>query len=173
MTPFVVIKKATLDKSILNATHIVLNEAAILHTKLPRTAVAEFMRQGQDLILKLHNGATLVIENFLVVFHDEISDLVFEDDACVLYWFDGLSGFNEISGLEVLLPEPSKFTELLPWLIGVGVLGGAAIPLGLGGWSKSKSTTITVDPKGQMQISGKTAQVTVAETVRLTIMGQD
>ena len=46
----------------------------------------------------------------------------FEEDGCVLYWFDGTSGFKGISGLEVLLPEAgSKLMGLLPWLVGAGV----------------------------------------------------
>ena len=150
MTNFVVIQKETLDKSTINATKIVLNDAAIIHTKMAREDVAEFIRQGDHLILKLKNGEMLLIENFFTQFDQEKSDLVFEEDECVLYWFDGQSGFKDIPGLEVLLPsvESSQLTGLLPWLVGGAVVGGAIIALDHKSDSKPalpKSPTVTLE----------------------------
>ncbi|WP_180047758.1 BapA prefix-like domain-containing protein, partial [Acinetobacter sp. YH12209] len=129
MSNFIVIEKDSLNKVSVNAECIVLSESSIVHTKMNRDDVAEFIRDGNNLILKLKNGEVIVIENFFVVDAEGVtSDLVFEEDGCVLYWFDGLSGFKEISGLEALLPavEGSKLVGLLPWLVGAGVVGGAA-----------------------------------------------
>ncbi|WP_158651054.1 BapA/Bap/LapF family prefix-like domain-containing protein, partial [Acinetobacter indicus] len=129
MSNFIVIEKDSLNKVSVNAERIVLSESSIVHTKMNRDDVAEFIRDGNNLILKLKNGEVVVIENFFVVDAEGVtSDLVFEEDGCVLYWFDGLSGFKEISGLEALLPavEGSKLVGLLPWLVGAAVVGGAA-----------------------------------------------
>lgn len=126
MTKFIVIEKDTLNKATIDTTNISLNHASIVHTKMSRDDIAEFVRDGNNLILVLKNGEVVVIENFFIIFDDVSSDLVFEEDGCVLYWFDGVSGFKEISGLEVLLPavESSKLIGLLPWLVGGAVAGG-------------------------------------------------
>ncbi|WP_180124833.1 Ig-like domain-containing protein, partial [Acinetobacter sp. YH12080] len=130
MSNFIVIEKDSLNKVSVHAERIVLSESSIVHTKMNRDDVAEFIRDGNNLILKLTNGEVIVIENFFVVDAEGgTSDLVFEEDGCVLYWFDGLSGFKEISGLEALLPavEGSKLVGLLPWLVGAGVVGGIIV----------------------------------------------
>ena len=130
MNNFIVIEKDSLNKVSINAERIVLSESSIVHTKMNRDDVSEFIRDGNNLILKLTNGEVIVIENFFVVDAEGVtSDLVFEEDGCVLYWFDGLSGFKEISGLEALLPavEGSKLVGLLPWLVGAGVVGGILV----------------------------------------------
>ncbi|SSO60570.1 cell-surface adhesin [Acinetobacter baumannii] len=128
MTNFIVIEKDSLNKSTVNATQITLTEASIVHTKMSRDDVDEFIRDGNNLVLKLKNGEVVVIENFFITYDDVASDLVFEEDGCVLYWFDGVSGFKGISGLEALLPaaESSQLVGLLPWLVGAAVVGGAA-----------------------------------------------
>ena len=127
MSNFIVIEKDSLNKSTVNAAKITLTEASIVHTKMHRDDVAEFLRDGNNLVLKLKNGEVIVLENFFVVDAEGVtSDLVFEEDGCVLYWFDGVSGFKGIPGLEALLPavEGSKLIGLLPWLVGGAVVGG-------------------------------------------------
>lgn len=121
MTNFVVINKDSLSKVTVDNEHIVLNEVSIVHTKMHRDDVAEFIQDGNNLILKLKNGEEIVIENFFIANENGIvSDLVFEEDDCVLYWFDGVSGFKEIPGLEALLPIATEGGKLgiLPWLVG-------------------------------------------------------
>ncbi|HEX5380862.1 MAG TPA: BapA prefix-like domain-containing protein, partial [Acinetobacter sp.] len=175
MTKFIVIEKDSLNKATIDTAHISLNEASIVHTKMSRDDVAEFVRDGNNLVLKLKNGETIVIEGFFITYDDVSSDLVFEEDGCVLYWFDGASGFNHIPGLEVLLPEAgSKLIGLLPWLVGAGVIGGVIaatndddkkenIPNG--------TNKIGVETNGT--ITGKTENVPEGTEVKITITGQD
>ncbi|UOG18248.1 BapA prefix-like domain-containing protein [Acinetobacter sp. PK01] len=175
MTKFIVIEKDSLNKATIDTAHISLNEASIVHTKMSRDDVAEFVRDGNNLVLKLKNGETIVIEGFFITYDDVSSDLVFEEDGCVLYWFDGASGFNHIPGLEVLLPEAgSKLIGLLPWLVGAGVIGGVIaatndddkkenIPNG--------TNKIGVETNGA--ITGQTENVPEGTEVKITITGQD
>jgi len=80
MSNFIVIEKDSLNKVSVNAERIVLSESSIVHTKMNRDDVAEFIRDGNNLILKLTNGEVVVIENFFVVDAEGVtSDLVFED----------------------------------------------------------------------------------------------
>ena len=98
MSNFIVIEKDSLNKVSVHAERIVLSESSIVHTKMNRDDVAEFIRDGNNLILKLTNGEVIVIENFFVVDSEGgTSDLVFEEDGCVIYWFYGLSALKEIS----------------------------------------------------------------------------
>ncbi|WP_162689773.1 BapA/Bap/LapF family prefix-like domain-containing protein, partial [Acinetobacter sp. CFCC 11171] len=129
MSNFIVIEKDSLSKSTVNSANITLTEASIVHTKMHRDDVAEFIRDGNNLVLKLKNGEVVVIENFFVQYDEVASDLVFEEDNCALYWFDGVSGFKDIPGLEALLPavEGSKLIGLLPWIVGGGLVAGGII----------------------------------------------
>lgn len=129
MSNFIVIEKDSLSKSTVNSANITLTEASIVHTKMHRDDVAEFIRDGNNLVLKLKNGEVVVIENFFIQYDEVASDLVFEEDNCALYWFDGVSGFQGIPGLEALLPavEGSKLIGLLPWIVGGGLVAGGII----------------------------------------------
>ncbi len=64
MAKFIVVEKDSLDKVTIEAERIVLSEVSILLTKMHREDVAEFLRDGNNLILKLKNGEIIVIENF-------------------------------------------------------------------------------------------------------------
>jgi T1SS-143 domain-containing protein len=145
MTNFIVVEKDSLNKVSINTQHITLTEASIVHTKMHRNDVAEFLRDGNNLILKLNNGETVLIENFFVVYDKVDSDLVFEEDGCILYWFDGVSGFKGIPGLEVLLPASAAGGSLLPWIIGGGaVIGGIVAAAGSGGGGDKNAWPIAV-----------------------------
>lgn len=56
MTKFIVIEKDSLNKATIDTANISLNEASIIHTKMSRDDVAEFVRDGNNLVLKLKNG---------------------------------------------------------------------------------------------------------------------
>ncbi|EMC7950647.1 BapA prefix-like domain-containing protein [Acinetobacter baumannii] len=174
MTNFIVIEKDSLEKSIVNSNQITLTEASIVHTKMHRDDVEEFIRDGNNLLLKLKNGEVIVIENFFIAYDDVVSDLVFEEEGCVLYWFDGLSDFKGIPGLEVLLPEAgSKLVSLLPWLAGVGVVGGVIAATNNDDSSSTPNGTNTIQVKSDGFITGKTENIADGSKVNITVTGKD
>ncbi|WP_163123166.1 BapA/Bap/LapF family prefix-like domain-containing protein [Acinetobacter portensis] len=134
MKDVVVVNKFSLDKKSFNEEKLSLNTASIVHLKVKREDVAEFIQQGNTLIVKLKNGEILTLENFFEKNKENVtSDLVFEDDACAFLWFNyenGIASFKSISGLEELLPamSTSVFSGMTPWLLGGGaaLLGGLA-----------------------------------------------
>ena len=176
MTNFIVIEKDSLEKSIVNSNQITLTEASIVHTKMHRDDVEEFIRDGNNLLLKLKNGEVIVIENFFTAYDEVISDLVFEEDGCVLYWFDGVSDFKGIPGLEVLLPEAgSQLVSLLPWLAGLGAVGGV-IAAAHNDDDNSPSTpngTNSIQVTSSGLITGKTENIPDGSKVNVTITGED
>ncbi|WP_202742933.1 BapA/Bap/LapF family prefix-like domain-containing protein, partial [Acinetobacter calcoaceticus] len=176
MNNFIVIEKDSLEKSVVSSTKITLTEASIIHTKMNRDDIAEFIRDGNNLLLKLKNGELIVIENFYTNYDDVTSDLVFEEDGCVLYWFDGLSDFKGIPGLEVLLPEAgSKLAGLLPWLVGAGVVGGVIAATNNDGSSTSitPNGTNTIQVKSNGSLTGTTENILDGSKVNITVTGKD
>ena len=81
MTKFVVTEKKSLVKNTIDNSQVILKAAAIVQVNLHREDVAEFIQDGNNLILKLQNGDVITIQNFFVQYEDKIvSDLVFEDN---------------------------------------------------------------------------------------------
>ncbi|MBJ9986804.1 tandem-95 repeat protein, partial [Acinetobacter sp. S40] len=154
MTKFVVTEKKSLEKSSIDNSQVILKAAAIVQVNLHREDVAEFIQDGNTLILKLQNGDVITIENFFVQYEDKVvSDLVFEDNECAFLWFDWNNGaplFREITGLEVLLPIASGSSSgvFLPWLAGgVAVAGGVALGSSEGSSNDEKETIVNKPPQ--------------------------
>ncbi len=104
--------------------------------------------------------------------------MVFEEDGCVLYWFDGISGFEGIPGLEVLLPiaSTSQLGGLLPWLAGAAVVGGIAAAISDHNDNDTKipnGTLDIVEIKTNGVIVGKTTNIPTGSEVIVTIKGKD
>ncbi|MBS7815312.1 BapA prefix-like domain-containing protein, partial [Wohlfahrtiimonas chitiniclastica] len=99
MSSVVVIDKKSQTESTVNGSRIILDKASKVHTQLYRSDVAEFVQDGNDLILKLKNGKTMVIVNFFVEHDDETSDVLFKDDAGIPWLPLGLGGLGIAGGL--------------------------------------------------------------------------
>ncbi|WP_151834186.1 Ig-like domain-containing protein, partial [Acinetobacter ursingii] len=172
MTKFVVTEKKSLVKNTIDNSQVILKAAAIVQVNLHREDVAEFIQDGNNLILKLQNGDVITIQNFFVQYEDNIvSDLVFEDNDCAFLWFDWNNGaplFKEISGLEVFLPIASGSSSgaLLPWIAGgLAVIGGTA--LGSSG-SSGKDNNESVNKAPQVLEINKQQPISVIEDVPKT-----
>ena len=129
MQSFTIVNKTSLNKETVNDSKVVLENGSIVMTHLHKEDVLEIIQEGNNLIIKLKNGESIVIENFFVKDADgQVSDLVFDGTDCaflLLDWGNGLSSFKELAGLEELLPiAGSGGSSLLPWIIGGAVAGG-------------------------------------------------
>ncbi|WP_143691461.1 BapA/Bap/LapF family prefix-like domain-containing protein, partial [Wohlfahrtiimonas larvae] len=98
MSTFVIVDKKSLNEISVDASNINLKAPSNVHTKLYRDDVAEFIQDGNNLILKLKNGKTITIANFFVKQDDEESELVFEDEDCGLPWLPFLLGGAGVAG---------------------------------------------------------------------------
>ncbi|WP_162689814.1 BapA/Bap/LapF family prefix-like domain-containing protein, partial [Acinetobacter sp. CFCC 11171] len=155
MSKIIVVNKDTLSKFVPENNQLVLNDASIIHLSLHEEDVQEFVKEGNNLILKLKNGETIIIENFFVEYEDkQVSDLVFEDNECGFLWFDwngGVPLFKEITGLEALLPVVSGSSSLLPWIIGGGAIIGGIIA-GQNSDDKHQQDKDTISPQAPIVI---------------------
>ncbi|ELV07420.1 Hypothetical protein F387_02018, partial [Wohlfahrtiimonas chitiniclastica SH04] len=131
MSSVIVVDKKSLDQSTVSGSRIVLETASKVHTQLYRSDVAEFVQDGNDLILKLKNGKTIVIVNFFVAHEDETSDVLFKDD-------------NGIPWLPLLLG-------------GAGVAGGLALASGGGGDNNHNGGAASA-PKNHVPVAGLSNQ---------------
>ncbi|QIO09252.1 BapA/Bap/LapF family prefix-like domain-containing protein [Acinetobacter lanii] len=154
MSHFVVINKETLDKQIVNTEHLVAQPGTIIHAKFVREDVLEFIQEGNHLIIKLKNGEVIQIENYFVENPEgQDTDLVLDDNVCnfvKLNFKDGIAGFEELTGLEVLLPNaPSNFLTALPWIAGGAAIIGGTIAIAEHDSSKDappEAPIVTIDP---------------------------
>ncbi|OYQ69097.1 hypothetical protein B9T13_09865 [Wohlfahrtiimonas chitiniclastica] len=131
MSSVIVVDKKSLDQSTVSGSRIVLETASKVYTQLYRSDVAEFVQDGNDLILKLKNGKTIVIVNFFVAHEDETSDVLFKDD-------------NGIPWLPLLLG-------------GAGIAGGLALASGGGGGDNNNGGVASV-PKNHVPVPGLSNQ---------------
>ncbi|PWD84031.1 Ig-like domain-containing protein, partial [Ignatzschineria cameli] len=103
---FLVVNKKSSNEMTVNGSKIVLHDASIVHTGLYRADVAEFIQEGNNLVLKLKNGQVIVIENFFVLHDDLHSDVLFEDDNGIP-WLPLLAGGVAAGGLVAALSSSS------------------------------------------------------------------
>ncbi|OTG89209.1 tandem-95 repeat protein, partial [Acinetobacter sp. ANC 3832] len=158
MQNITIIDKASLNKINTDSSNILLDKVSIIQTKLYKDDIAEIIQNGNDLVIKLKNGETITLENYFVKdANGQTSDLVFEGTVCAfeqMVWEDGVAVFNELTGLEELLPivtGNSGGIGGLPWIIGGVVAGGIGAVVG-GGSSNgdnkadNDAPTATTDP---------------------------
>ncbi|MCU4359626.1 BapA prefix-like domain-containing protein [Acinetobacter ursingii] len=67
MTKFVVTEKKSLVKNTIDNSQVILKAAAIVQVNLHREDVAEFIQDGNNLILKLQNGDVILRPLILTV----------------------------------------------------------------------------------------------------------
>ena len=97
MANFVLIDKKSLNEISVDTSNINLTAPSSVHTKLYRNEVSEFIQDGNNLILKLKNGKTIVVKNFFIVKGELESELVFED-ATGMPWLPFLLGGAAVAG---------------------------------------------------------------------------
>ncbi|MDM1546081.1 BapA prefix-like domain-containing protein, partial [Ignatzschineria indica] len=148
---FLVVNKKSSNEVTVNSSKIVLNDASIVHTGMYRADVAEFIQEGNNLVLKLKNGQVIVIENFFLLHDDLHSDLLFEDDEDGIAWLPLLAGGVAAGGLVAALSSSNDKD---------------------GSISAEGSITVGIDTKNN-QIFGSTTEFVENGLVTLIITGSD
>ncbi|WP_404933517.1 BapA/Bap/LapF family prefix-like domain-containing protein [Nitratireductor sp. L15S-10] len=87
---------------------IALDAPSVVTLKIPPSAVESFTRDGNHLLLKLHDGRVVRIENFYIESDGAKSDLVLEDPSGDLWFGDHTAGladfqFSEIASVDHLI----------------------------------------------------------------------
>ncbi|WP_292899543.1 BapA/Bap/LapF family prefix-like domain-containing protein, partial [Nitratireductor sp.] len=116
---------------------IALDAPSVVTLKIPPSAVESFTRDGNHLLLKLHDGRVVRIENFYIESDGAKSDLVLEDPSGDLWFGDHTAGladfqFSEIASVDHLIGGGVSGSSLMG-LAGLGLLAGGAAALSGGG----------------------------------------
>lgn len=118
----------------VDGNQINLNTQSVVLLHVKREDISSYTRQGNDLVLKLHNGDTVTIKNFFVVDeHGQHSDLVLMDDETgALWWLEGAgtdgAHYSLISDLSEVIATGGAGQSIAGWIMaGAALLGIAAM----------------------------------------------
>ncbi|STR35027.1 SD repeat-containing cell surface protein [Klebsiella grimontii] len=124
----------------VDGNQINLNTQSVVLLHVKREDISSYTRQGNDLVLKLHNGDTVTIKNFFVVDeHGQHSDLVLMDDETgALWWLEGAgtdgAHYSLISDLSEVIATGGAGQSIAGWVMaGAALLGIAAMFAGTSG----------------------------------------
>ena len=114
---------------------------SIVKLQISPQDIAALNRSGNDLIITLHNGEKVTIQNYFVVDAEgHGSELVFEDQNGALWWVqDPEAGlhFKPLADIDVLLLDQANNEGAAPWVLGAlglaAIGGGIALASGGGG----------------------------------------
>ncbi|RKG29927.1 Ig-like domain-containing protein, partial [Acinetobacter tianfuensis] len=121
----------------VDANRVGLTQNSVVVIKVPKEDVASITKDGNNAVITLKSGETIVIENY---FANENSDnsLVFEGEDGGLFWakFTDANGaiadviqYQPLENVEPLLYKDSLVGVILPWALGAAGAGavGAAL----------------------------------------------
>ncbi|HEM7189238.1 TPA: BapA prefix-like domain-containing protein, partial [Providencia rettgeri] len=99
--------------------NVQLDHPSIVKLKIGPEQVSRFEQHGNDLILIMTDGRTIVIAEFFNVEDGERSELVLEDESEVLWWGQyGEGAWSEFQFTEIILP--TEVAALAPTEMGMG-----------------------------------------------------
>ncbi|WP_139537205.1 BapA/Bap/LapF family prefix-like domain-containing protein, partial [Klebsiella spallanzanii] len=142
--------KDTGVKYTVDGNQINLNTQSVILLHVKREDISSYSRQGNDLVLKLHNGDTVTIKNFFVVDeHGQHSDLVLMDDETgALWWLEGAgtdgAHYSLISDLSEVMVSGAAGQSIAGWVMaGAALLGIAA--MFAGNSDKDHHSSVSID----------------------------
>ena len=106
MSQISVISKLTGVETTTEGTQVTLSHSSIVELKVERANVADFARNGNDLVITLHSGEVITVKNFFVTDAQGASQLVLQDSEGALWWIQdpaGAATYESIASTDVLL----------------------------------------------------------------------
>lgn len=92
MSQISVISKLTGVETTTEGTQVTLSHSSIVELKVERANVADFARNGNDLVITLHSGEVITVKNFFVTDAQGASQLVLQDSEGALWWIQDRRG---------------------------------------------------------------------------------
>ncbi|WP_029593402.1 Ig-like domain-containing protein [Franconibacter pulveris] len=119
---------------------LLLTQPSIVRVHATSQSVVRYERQGDDLILHLQDGSTVICKNYFLEAQGQASELVFDDGASVAHARFPAAGegvvtpqFETLPNIEPLLISHSHSMTYLASALGALALGGIAVAAGSGG----------------------------------------
>lgn len=140
MSQISVISKLTGVGTTTEGTQVTLSHSSIVELKVERANVADFARNGNDLVITLHSGEVITVKNFFVTDAQGASQLVLQDSEGALWWIQdpaGAATYESIASTDVLLAASGSDAggaAIWPWVLGgIVAAGGIAAAASTGG----------------------------------------
>ncbi|HDC4319811.1 BapA prefix-like domain-containing protein [Enterobacter cloacae subsp. cloacae] len=140
MSQISVISKLTGVETTTEGTQVTLSHSSIVELKVERANVADFARNGNDLVITLHSGEVITVKNFFVTDAQGASQLVLQDSEGALWWIQdpaGAATYESIASTDVLLAASGSDAggaAIWPWVLGgIVAAGGIAAAASTGG----------------------------------------
>ncbi|MGK8542454.1 BapA/Bap/LapF family prefix-like domain-containing protein [Enterobacter cloacae] len=140
MSQISVISKLTGVETTTEGTQVTLSHSSIVELKVERANVADFARNGNDLVITLHSGEVITVKNFFVTDAQGASQLVLQDSEGALWWIQdpaGAATYESIASTDVLLATSGSDAggaAIWPWVLGgIVAAGGIAAAASTGG----------------------------------------
>ncbi|WP_338463745.1 Ig-like domain-containing protein [Franconibacter daqui] len=119
---------------------LLLTQPSIVRVHATSQSVVRYERQGDDLILHLQDGSTVICKNYFLEAQGQTSELVFDDGTSVAHATFPTAGegvvtpqFEMLPNIEPLLISHSHTMTYLTSALGALALGGIAAAAGSGG----------------------------------------
>ncbi|MCK1970399.1 Ig-like domain-containing protein [Franconibacter sp. IITDAS19] len=119
---------------------LLLTQPSIVRVHATSQSVVRYERQGDDLILHLQDGSTVICKNYFLEAQGQTSELVFDDGTSVAHATFPTAGegvvtpqFEVLPNIEPLLISHSHTMTYLTSALGALALGGIAAAAGSGG----------------------------------------
>ncbi|MCB2075758.1 MAG: tandem-95 repeat protein, partial [Novosphingobium sp.] len=190
-------------KSVENVRTLSSDRASVFLMKLPPESVESFKRDGDDLVIVLKNGQTIIISDFFMKYADgkpvdsvaeeaarndeeddrdqdhediERNELILEDDEGVAWWGQYPEQWSEFHFTEIEWGDGGG--AMLPIILGaLGVVGLGAVAAGGGGNSgDNQSVTpppVTVEPEDELTAEDDTNTTSEDTPVSGSVAGND
>lgn len=143
----VVVHKDDRSSEVVQGGVIVLSEPSVVRLSLSRTAIKEYQRDGDDLVLKLHAGQTIRIKNFYVKDHKGVeSDLVLQDENGDLWLGKHSDGLADFDFSEVQAAGAASDNDWNLALLGLGLLGAGVAVAAAGGAGGGGGVSLDTTP---------------------------
>lgn len=138
MSQISVISKLTGVETTTEGTQVTLSHSSIVELKVERANVADFARNGNDLVITLHSGEVITVKNFFVTDAQGASQLVLQDSEGALWWIQdpaGAATYESIASTDVLLAASGSDAggaAIWPWVLGGIVAAGGIAAAAVG-----------------------------------------
>lgn len=140
MSQISVISKLTGVETTMEGSQVTLSHSSIVELHVERADIANYARNGNDLVISLHSGEVITLKNFYVADAQGVSQLVLSESDGALWWIEdptGAATYESIASTDVLLAASGSETggaAVWPWVLGgLAAAGGVAIAASSGG----------------------------------------
>ena len=125
-----------------SVTGLQLDEASVVKLPIAPESVVSFEQNGNDLLIVMASGETIVIGDFFIDFDDERNELILVDDDGIAWWGQYSGPWSDFAFAEIGADGVAPFPFAALGGLGAAAAGGLAF--GAGGGSEDAASVFPV-----------------------------